>query len=120
MGQARSEFSYPDCRVFMDNAIEAEKGWKVIFELKGQATNFRMRCYTARGREERRNAKIYDQGDPMFNSSVWSGLTFAVEKVEGKVLCERCGEDAGKEHWQLLAIQGDNSLDAKCLSHGAI
>lgn len=120
MGQATSDFSYPDCRVFMDNAIEAEKGWKAVFAMKGQATNFRMRCYTARGREERRNAKIYDQSDPMFNSSVWSGLTFVVERVDGKVLCERCGGETEEERWALLAIQGDNSLDTKCVSHGPL
>ena len=120
MGQPKSDWGFPDSRAFMDKAIESPNGWQVTFETEGQATNFRMRCYTARDRERRRNTKIYETGEPMFNSSVWHNLTFIVAKVDKRVLCALCKKDTGKEQWQLLATQGDNSLDAKCLSHGPI
>ncbi len=118
MGQPKSDWGFPDSRAFMDKAIEAENGWQVTFETEGKAWNFRQRCYTARDRECKRNVKIYESGDPMFNSSVWHNLTFVVKRVGRRVLCEECGKDV--KQWQLLATQGDNSLDAKCVSHGPI
>ncbi len=122
MGQPQTAWSFPDCRAFMDNAIEAEQGYQVTFRTKGQATNFSLRCYAARDKERLRNAKVYSGVDhPLHNSTVWHQLTFIVKETGKTILCQSCRKVLPEEnHWQVVAAQGDTSLDARTLSHGPI
>ncbi len=106
MTAPQDAFSYPDCRAFMDKAIESEKGWQITFEERGQATAFRLRCYTARDRERKRNRKIYSEDSPMFDSSVWQKLTFTTKECP--------------EGWQVLAMHGDEALELRGISNGPL
>ena len=106
MTAAKSTWSFPDCRAFMDKAVESEKGWQITFKERGQATAFRLRCYTARDRERKSNSKIYEVGDPMHNSSVWQKLTFATQECT--------------EGWQVLAMHGDDALELRGISNGPL
>ena len=78
MPQSPDVQAFPDCRSFMDKAIEAKKGFLAIFPEKGQAESFRLRCYTARSREKQQNKKLFDKDDAMYGKSVWDSLTFRV------------------------------------------
>ncbi len=120
MGQPQNAWSFPDCRIFMDKAIEAESGWQVTFESKGHAMNFRMRCYTARDRERRRNKKVFtDEDHPLHNSTIWHNLTLSIQQDDKRLLCDNCRQNVNSQ-WKVLAIQGDNSLEHMCVSNGPL
>lgn len=83
MPAAISDQAFPDCRDFMNKALEAKKGWRARFEERGSAVSFRMRCYTARRRELAFNIKLYPEGEMMHGKTVWDGLVFLLREAKG-------------------------------------
>lgn len=107
MGVAKSEFGFPDCREFLNNAKDSEKGWSVTFKERGDAVAFRMRCYTVRRRELERNKKFYEEGEVMHDRTIWDGIVFIIKEVEGG--------------WNLLAMHdGPAALEAQVVRQGPI
>ncbi len=107
MGVAKSVYSYPDCREFLNRAIDAKKGYGVVFQEEGKATQFRLRCYTARRRELERNVKIYPPGDMMHDRTAWDGLVFLIKVVP--------------DGFEVQAIQdGSTALGAQVVRQGPI
>lgn len=97
MPQSHSADAFPDCRNFLDRAVESKKGARAIFPTKKQALSFRMRCYTARARERKRNCQIYEKGDMLFDTSVWHRLTFIVRELSdgrGELIATHDGDEA--------------------------
>ncbi len=82
MGAPRSEEAYPDCREFLNKAIESEKGWRDTFVEKGVATNFRLRCYAARSRQLSIEMKFNKDVKDYVPSTVWDGLMLSVKETE--------------------------------------
>ena len=103
MAQSKSAFGFPDCREFLDRAVESEKGWRVRFDSEGKAKAFRLRCYTARFRELKRNQKIYSENEPAYFETAWHRLTFSIRKIDE-------GDHAGD--WAVEAMHGEEALGA--------
>lgn len=107
MPAAISDGGFPDCREFMNKAIEAEKGWRARFEERGSAVSFRMRCYTARTREKKFNLKFYSKDDIAHGKTVWDGLVFFLKEVE--------------EGWEIVALQdAEAMLDSQLTWQGPV
>ena len=93
MPQAATINSFPDVTGFMDKALAAEKGWEVIFETKDKAWAYRMRCYTMRDRELKKNQKIYEDGNPGKYATIYHNLVLRLKKVpEGYAVQAAHGE----------------------------
>lgn len=118
MGQPLGDQAYPDARAFMDRALDSETGYRIIFDTEARTKNFRMRCYTARDRERKRNLKIYELQDPMYGTSVYHTIAFVIKPVGAQTLCEVCRAEV--KQWQLVATHSDNSMDTRCISHGPV
>ena len=82
MPQPTSPHSFPDCRAFMDKAISSKIGTRAIFQKRGLATSFRLRCYTARNREQNRNKKLYEKDESLHGASVWDRLVLRLEELK--------------------------------------
>ena len=107
MPVAISDHGFPDCREFMNKAAAAKKGWTVTFAERGSATAFRLRCYTARMRELKRNIKLYPEGEHMHGRTVWDQLIFLIKEDKGG--------------WQVIAVQdGEAALEAQVVRQGPI
>lgn len=101
MGMPRSEEGFPDSRLFMDRAVAAERGARAIFRTSRAANSFRIRCYSCRAREVKRNRKVYSEDNTAYNKSVWDKLIFFIERPE----------DRGDGLWALVALHdGDEAL----------
>lgn len=109
MNAPKSDQAFPDCRQFLNKAIEQEEGWAIVFAEKGKATNFRLRCYTTRRRELILNSRIYT-GDTAEDalarkSTVWDGLVMLVKEVENG--------------WAVMALHdGEAALSAQIVAQG--
>ncbi len=86
MNAPRSDLAFPDCRMFLDKAVNDDKGWRMIFREKGEATNFRLRCYTARRRQLKLNAQVYlgedDASTLARRTTHWDGLVILIREVD--------------------------------------
>src|SRR6266436_3787560 len=60
MSISTSRLSYQDCYEFMDHAMEDDKGARIIFKSRDEATFYRMRCHTARVINRTDNRRIYE------------------------------------------------------------
>ena len=105
MSQPKSNEAFPDCREFLDRALASEKGWRATFAERGQATNFRLRCYATRRRDMIFNAKLYAKDEAMHNRTVWDGIVLLVRQT-----------DLG---WAVLGLKGD-ALQTITLEQGPI
>jgi len=76
---SKSPNAYPDCRAFLDRAIAATSGTRLVLGRYGPAYVFRNRCYALRGVQARQNAKIYPDADHILHGvTVWHKLTLKV------------------------------------------
>ena len=82
MGAPRSEEAYPDSREFLNKAIESEKGWRATFMNRGEATNFRLRCYAARGRQLSIEMRFNKGVKDYLPRTVWDGLVLFLKETE--------------------------------------
>ncbi len=100
MNAPRSDLAFPDCRRFLDKAVNDEKGWKMIFKERGEATNFRLRCYTARRRQLKLNSQVNlgesNASEKARTTTHWDGLVILVREV-----------DTG---WAVLALHDADAL----------
>ncbi len=92
MPVAKSQYAFPDCRGFMNKAINAEKGWRVRFKENGKAVSFRLRCYTARRRDQAFQIKLRPE---MEGQTAWDGLVFFLNEVEGE--------------WEIMAVKDEQA-----------
>ncbi len=98
MSISTSRLSYQDCYEFMDHAMEDDKGARIIFKSRDEATFYRMRCHTARVINRTDNRRIYEIGDPLYDASIYDKLTFRIKEDEdGKfwVYAEKTELDPG-------------------------
>ena len=98
MSISTSRLSYQDCIEFMDKAMEDDKGARIIFGIRDNATFFRMRCHTARQINRKDNRLIYSAGDPLYDASMYDKLVFRIrEDEDGKfwVYAEKTELDPG-------------------------
>lgn len=106
MSAAVSDYGFPDCREFLNQALGAEKGWRATFSEKGHATSFRLRCYSVRRRERTFNKKFYVNDEMAARQTVWDGLVLVVRKTE--------------LGWAVLATKGAAALENATIEHGPI
>lgn len=107
-----------DCRDFMDRALTAERGVKLIFgqagekacetcgnipQAKGFAINFRQRCMGVRAQAQKLNTKVYGKDDPIAGTSIYDELVISV-----------VAEPDGR--WSVIAMK---SLEGR-IAHGVI
>src|SRR5258706_13433765 len=82
MSISTSRLSYQDCIEFMDKAMEDDKGARIIFGIRDNATFFRMRCHAARQINRKDNRLIYSAVDPLYDASMYDKLVFGLRKDE--------------------------------------
>jgi hypothetical protein len=70
---------YIDCRTYMDQALDAEKGIKITAETPGKAINLRQRFYKAISLDRKANFELYPAGDPNHGRSAYDKLSIAVD-----------------------------------------
>lgn len=110
MSQSKSPVGTSDARAFLQQAFEAPSGARILFEDKGSATHFMMRCNNVRALDRKNNKKIYTSENPMFNASIFDGLSFrVVEWPPG--LCTKCKAELIGPHWALVAIKDTEGLN---------
>lgn len=70
----------------LDLALEREEGVFIAAATPAEAKSLRQRCYTARDRDRRQNARIYadSPSHPLCGGSIWDPLNFLLSEVEGK------------------------------------
>lgn len=71
-----SILSYDDVRSVMDRALANGRGVKITCETIGAAYSLRQRMYNFRKLDKRENAKVYVEGEPLHNRSIYDKLTF--------------------------------------------
>ena len=109
MNAPKSDQAFPDCRQFLNKAIDQEEGWAIVFAEKGKATNFRLRCYTTRRRELILRSRIYTENTAEAKlareSTPWDGLVMLVREVENG--------------WAVMALHdGEAALSAQIVEQG--
>lgn len=86
MGEPKSDQAFPDCQAFLDKAVGHAKGWRIVFAERGDATNFRLRCYTTRRRLLKLYAKIHagdgDYAEVAKTKTPWDGLVIFIKEAE--------------------------------------
>lgn len=86
MGEPKSDQAFPDCQEFLDKAVANDKGWRIVFAERGDATNFRLRCYTTRRRLLRLFARINatkdDRSEVAKTQTPWDGLVIFIKEAE--------------------------------------
>jgi hypothetical protein len=75
--------SYLDCYEVLDRALAEEIGLKLKFTREGDASHFRLRLNSARALNRRENAEIYQQGDPLYGSSIYDKLVIKYRLRDG-------------------------------------
>ena len=107
MSISTSRLSYQDCYEFMDHAMEDDKGARIIFKSRDEATFYRMRCHTARQINRTDNRRIYEVGDPLFDASIYDKLVFRIkEDQDGQFWVY-----AEKTELDLEAVEGLSGLE---------
>lgn len=98
---SKSLLSYADIRGVMDQALASEKGVRVRCDSLGQAYNLRQRFYSYRLMDRKENAKIYQPGDPLYNTSAYDKIIVLPE-----------GDSAGN-YWLRLEVSTAERLEAR-------
>ncbi len=83
MGMATSLLMYEDIRLVMDEALSRDIGLEIVFETKGQAIQFRQRCYTYRRLHGTTTGSAFGKDDPRSKESIYDALFIS---IKGNVL----------------------------------
>lgn|SRR6267142_2105769 len=107
-----SVLAYSDCRDFLDRALEAERGARMIFRTSKDAEYWRMRCNQFRKLDRRQNKMVFDIGHQMHGNSQYDTLTMTIKSspdgyhwvyAEKKILEPGRVEDIPEDETSLLA-----------------
>lgn len=74
MSLGSSLLMFEDVRKALEEAMSKEIGIEIIFETKGEAVQFRQRCYAFRGQHRKINAAAFDENDPRSKESIYDNL----------------------------------------------
>lgn len=104
MGIPKSEVSMPEARGFLNKCLESPNGIRARFDTKGQAIQFRQKCYTVRDRDRTRAIRLYGDGA----TSIWDSIGMHIKPDIHR--CKVCKSQA--EHWYVVAIaEADAAVD---------
>jgi len=68
-----------ECNEFLTRVMESAKGYRVVFETKGQAVNFRQRCSVVSNNERIKSKRRLDPTDPMFGVSQFDCVSMVIK-----------------------------------------
>jgi hypothetical protein len=107
-----SVLAYNDCKDFLDRALEAKRGSRMIFRTSSDAEYWRMRCNQFRKLDRRQNKMVFDIGHQMHGNSEYDTLTMTIKSspdgyywvyAEKKILEPGRVEDIAEDETPLLA-----------------
>jgi hypothetical protein len=78
MPSSKSLAMFDDCRVTLDEALEAQ-GLEINFESYAKAVVFRRRCNHFRVLDRNKNFEIYPEDNPCRDSSVYDALELSLQ-----------------------------------------
>lgn len=86
MSFSKSPLAFEDIRAALDRALSSPRGVVVKVESPGMAINLVTRANYFRRQDQKENAKIYPDGHPHKNSSVWDNLRIRADGATVKIL----------------------------------
>jgi hypothetical protein len=86
MSFSKSPLAFEDIRAALDRALASPRGVVVRVESPGIAINLVTRANFFRRQDQKDNSKIYPDGHPHKNASVWDNLRIRAEGSTVKIL----------------------------------
>jgi hypothetical protein len=74
-----SVLAYGDCKDFLERALEAERGARMIFRTSKDAEYWRMRCNQFRKLDRKQNRMVFEPGHKMHGHSEYDIITMTVK-----------------------------------------
>ena len=70
-----SRAAFADCYELLDRALESPRGIQRYFQARGDAINYRNRLHKARTYDRENNRRVYEDGDPLYNQTIYAAIT---------------------------------------------
>ena len=79
MALSNSTLAYQDCKEFLERAIDAARGARMLFKTEADAEYWRMRCNQFRKLDRVDNMQVHEIGSKMYGKSEYDSLVMTVK-----------------------------------------